>query len=50
MRGAQAQVHETLHDKVEFFLEAKIAPKVQGNHLIVVFSQGGWWRSASGDG
>ena len=37
MCGAQAHEHETLPREVEFLLEAKIAPKAQGNHHVVVF-------------
>ena len=41
LRGARAKVHETLHHEVELLLEAKVVSKAQGNHHVVVISQGG---------
>ena len=30
-------MHKTLYHKVKFLLEAKLIPKLQSNHLVVVF-------------
>ena len=51
MSGEQGQMRKTLHRKLEFLLQTKLsAPNVEGNHLLVIFFDGGSWQTASCDG